>query len=165
MNVVQSQQLGQHSDLATRAYNTYVNAPKPGPAFPLEEAAPVKVSVAELEATGLAPSAYTVLVSRLENRGGSDTSAIVELTDWIDSRMPHLSDQARRRIAALPEYAAAGLKPEAGALGPQIAVRLGQDGVTDSMLAFLKHPLFTAYMKDQQVRTTVYGPRGLLRAS
>lgn len=165
MNVVQSQQLGQHSDLAARAYNTHVNPKQPGPAFPLDEAAPVKVSVAELEATGLAPSAYTVLISRLENRGAADPVVVTELTDWIATRLPHISDQARRRIVALPEYAAAGLKLEFATVGRQIAARLGQDGVTDAMLALLKHPLFTAYMKDQQIRAALYGPRGVLRAS
>jgi hypothetical protein len=165
MNVVQSHQTGQNHDLAARTYSAHVNLSKRGPEAQGEGAGPVRMGVAELEANGLAPSAYTVLVSRLENRGANDTTAVTDLAEWIDARLPRISDQARRRIVALPEYGAAGLKPEFDSLARQIADRLNKGGVTEAMLALLKHPVFAAYMKDQQVRIAMYGPRGLLRAS
>lgn len=165
MNVVQSHQAGQNHDLAARTYSAHVNLSKRGPDAPVASDGPVRMSVAELEANGLAPSAYTVLVSRLENRGANDTTAVADLAEWIDARLPRISDQARRRIVALPEYGAVGLKPEFDSLARQIADRLNKGGVTEAMLALLKHPVFAAYMKDQQVRVAMYGPRGMLRAS
>ena len=66
-----------------------------------------------------------------------------------------------------------------GSVGrPHIATALFEQGLTDSyheaffkysvtqaMLVLLKHPVFAAYMKDQQVRVAMYGPRGMMRAS
>ena len=165
MNVVQSHQAGQNHDLAARTYSAHVNLSKRGPDAPVASDGPVRMSVAELEANGLAPSAYTVLVSRLENRGTNDTTAVADLAEWIDARLPRISDQARRRIMGLTEYKAAGLTPEFDTLGRQIAERLSKGGVTQAMLVLLKNPVFAAYMRDQQVRVAMYGPRGLMRAS
>jgi hypothetical protein len=174
MNVVPAQPK-QTGNLAAGAYSAHVNLSKRGQEI-VKRAAPARVTVQELEAGGLAPSVYTVLVSRIENRGAGDATAVDELADWLDQRLPRISDQARRRIMRLPEYEAAGLTPEFDSLARQVAARLrtrsekpepgaAQDSVTQTMLDLLKHPLFAAYMKDQQVRVAMYGPRGLLRAS
>jgi len=165
MNVIQSHQAGQNSDLAARTYSAHVNLSKKNPEPQTGTGTTIRLNVADLEANPLTPSAYTVLVSRLENRGTTDLAAIEELADFIDTRLPRITDQARRRITSLPEYQAAGLTPEFDTLGRQIADRLSKGGVTQAMLVLLKHPVFAAYMKDQQVRVAMYGPRGMLRAS
>jgi hypothetical protein len=165
MNVVQSQTLGQNNDLAARTYGAHVSLSKREPEAALKRDQPVRMTVSDLQASGLAPSVYTVLVSRIENRGSTDPAAVEELADWIDQRSPRITDQARRRIMALPEYEAAGLKPDFNTLARQISDKLAKGSVSDAMLVLLKHPVFAAYMKDQQVRVAMYGPKGMLRAS
>ena len=167
MNVVQSQ-LNQKRDGAARAYSTPMNlsqskrAAEPAIA---EAAAPARIRVAELQASGLAPSAYTVLVSRLENRGTGDVQAVDELAGYLGERLARTSDPTLRRLAALPEYAAAGLTPDLATLPKQLAARLHDASATQPLLALLKHPVFAATMKDQQAPIPLYGPRGNLRAS
>jgi hypothetical protein len=174
MNVTQTQPKPT-GDLAPRSYSAHVNLSKRGQEIVKRES-PIRLTVPELEANGLAPSVYTVLVSRIENRGAGDTTAVDELADWLDQRLPRISEQARRRIMSLPEYEGAGLTPEFDSMARQMAARLRTrneastpnsqpDSITQSMLSLLKHPLFAAYMKDQQVRIAMYGPRGFLRAS
>lgn len=164
MQVAQTQ-LNQNKDVAARAYQTHVKLSKRAQELIEQDpAVPVRVSVPELEAGGLAPSVYTVLVSRVENRG-ADPAAVDELAGWLDQRLPGISEQARRRLAALPEYAAAGLTADVATLPRQIAARLREGTHTPALLALLKHPVFANIMKDQQAPVASYGPRGLLRAS
>lgn len=163
MNVIQAQPK-QTNDMAARSYSAHVNLSKREPEIVKRDPS-VRMSVPELEANGFTPSPYTVLVSRIENRGAADPTAVDELADWLEQRLPRISEQSRRRIAALPEYAAAGLTSDFNSLPRQIAARLRDGSVAQAMLALLKHPVFAAYMKDQQVRVAMYGPRGILRAS
>jgi hypothetical protein len=165
MNIAQSRQTGPNSDHAARTYSAHVDLSKKNPEIAPERSTSVRLTVEELEASGLAPSAYTVLVSRLENRSTTDKAAVQELVDWIGARLPRISEQARRRITGLAEYKAAGLTPAFDTLGRQISERLSKGDGTPALLVLLKHPVFSAYMKDQQVRVAMYGPRGMMRAS
>lgn len=162
MSVIQTQPK-QTKDMAARSYSVHASLSKRG-ADLAKSRQPGRVTVPE-EANPLAPSPYTVLVSRIENRGSADASAAAKLADWLEVRLPRLSDPSLRRIAQLPETAAAGLSPEPATFAKQIVARLRQGPVAQAMLALLKHPVFAAYMKDQQVRVAMYGPQGSLRAS
>jgi hypothetical protein len=164
MQVAQTQ-LNQNKDVATRAYQTHVKLSKRAQELiEGEDGGPLRVRVQELEAGGLAPSAYTVLVSRVENRG-ADPEAVDELAAWLDQRLPGISEQARRRLIALPEYAAAGLAPDVATLPRQISTRMREDSQIPALLALLKQPVFAGIMKDRQVPVASYGPHGALRAS
>jgi hypothetical protein len=164
MQVAQSQ-LNQNKDVATRAYQSHVKLSKRAQELiEHDPAVSVRVSVPELEARGLTPSVYTVLVSRIEN-GGADPVAVDELAGWLDQRLPSISEQARRRLVALPEYAAAGLPTDVATFPRKLAARLREGSQTPALLALLKHPVFAGIMKDQQAPVGLYGPRGVLRAS
>jgi hypothetical protein len=158
--------VAQTGDSAARAYNANVRLSKralddmkrvtPAPA----------IATAEVPATGFVPSAYTLLVSRIENNaanGNPEKESIEELARMLAAKVARMSDRTKRQISALPEFAAAGLT-DLGALPMHVRTRLlGNTGV-ETLLALLKTPLFVSYIKDAQ-RASLYGPSGMLLAS
>ena len=116
--------------------------------------------------TTYSPSAYMMLVSRLEGmirRGSVDRDLLVELGAQLNERLAHAPEQARQRIQALGEYSALGVEKFA-ALPERIVTNLQEQATARTALELLKQPGFAAVMKIES-SAQLYGPGGVLRAS
>jgi hypothetical protein len=158
--------VAQNSDTAARAYNSNVRLSKRA-LDEMKRVTPVPaIATADVPATGYVPSTYTLLLSRIENNAANGTperQAIDELARMLAAKVARLSERAKRQIAALPEFAAAGLT-DLTALPLHVRTRLMNGTAVESLLALLKHPVFASYIKDAQ-RASLYGPSGILLAS
>jgi hypothetical protein len=158
--------VAQSSETAARAYNSNVRLSKRA-LDDMKRVTPVPtIATAEVPATGFVPSAYTLLLSRIENNaadGAPERESIEELARMLAAKVARMSERTKRQISALPEFAAAGLT-DLSALPMHVRTRLVDNASVQSLLALLKHPLFASYIKDAQ-RASLYGPSGMLLAS
>jgi hypothetical protein len=132
----------------------------------LKQKDPAPGKVKEPERTALTANPYTLLLSRIENSaasGAPDRAAVEQLGRFLAIRLAGLGQRAQRQIAALPEFAAAGLSDVAG-MAERVRGQLANGAAVGPILALLKHPSFMAHVKDLP-RASVYGPRGLVQAS
>lgn len=158
--------VAQASDTATRAYNSNVRLSKRA-LEDIKRVSPVAaIATAEVPAAGHVPSAYALLLSRIENNAAAGTperESIEQLARLLSAKLAGLSGAAKRQIAALPEFTAAGLT-DLSVLPMHVRTRLAANTGTTPLLALLKHPVFVSYIKDAQ-RASLYGPSGMLLAS
>ncbi|HEX7927141.1 MAG TPA: hypothetical protein VF678_06085 [bacterium] len=158
--------VAQSNETAARAYNSNVRLSKramedikrvnPAPAIATAEVAP----------TGYVPSAYALLLSRIENsaaHGTPERDPIEDLARILAGKMARMSERTKREITALPEFAAADIN-DLAALPMHVRNRLMNPPAVEALLALLKHPVFASYIKDAQ-RASLYGPTGMLLAS
>ncbi|MBI4083688.1 MAG: hypothetical protein HY423_13870 [Candidatus Lambdaproteobacteria bacterium] len=120
----------------------------------------------EIATPGFAPSAYGLMVSRLEslvNRNAVDEPSLERLRAHIAQRIGALGEDSRRALAALAE--AHGVQaPRAAQVPARLQELLRNPAQAKTALALLKDTAFAALMKDQP-RVRTYGPQGLMRAS
>ena len=144
--------VAQSSETAARAYNSNVRLSKRA-LDDMKRVTPVPtIATAEVPATGFVPSAYTLLLSRIENNaadGAPERESIEELARMLAAKVARMSERTKRQISALPMH---------------VRTRLVDNASVQSLLALLKHPLFASYIKDAQ-RASLYGPSGMLLAS
>jgi hypothetical protein len=155
----------QNNESAARAYNSNVRLSKRA-LEDMKRVPPVQVASAETAVTGYIPNPYTLLLSRIENNAAAGTperDSIDQLARMLTAKLPGIPDKAKRQIAALPEFSAAGLS-DLSALPMGLRGRLMENRSAQTLLALLKHPLFASYIKDSQ-RASLYGPTGMLLAS
>jgi len=158
--------VAQTSDTAARAYNANVRLSKRA-LEDMKRVTPVPtIATAEVPAAGFVPSAYTLLLSRIENNAANGTpemDSIEELSRLLAGKVARMSERTKRQISSLPEFAAAGLT-DLSVLPMHIRTRLMDNTSVESLLALLKNPMFVSYIKDAQ-RASLYGPSGMLLAS
>lgn len=158
--------VAQANESATRAYNSNVRLSKRA-LEDLKRVTPVAaIATAEVSPAGHVPSAYTLLLSRIENNAASGTperESIEQLARLLSAKLAGLSGAAKRQITALPEFASSGLT-DLSVLPMHVRTRLASNTGTAPLLALLKHPVFVSYIKDAQ-RASLYGPSGMLLAS
>lgn len=157
--------VAQNNETAARAYNSNVRLSKRA-LEDIKRVTPVPVAATETPVNGNVPNPYTLLLSRIENNamaGTPERESIEELARMLTLKLGRLPEKAKRQIAALPEFAEAGLT-DVSALPMHLRARLASNASTEALLRLLKHPVVVGYIKDSQ-RATLYGPSGLLRAS
>jgi hypothetical protein len=157
--------VAQNNETASRAYNSNVRLSKRA-LEDIKRVNPVPVTATETPVTGYVPNPYTLLLSRIENNaaaGAPERQSIEELARMLNQRIARLSEKAKRQIAALPEFSAAGLS-DVSALPTLLRSRLLANTAADALLKLLKNPVFVSYIKDSQ-RVSLYGPSGMLLAS
>jgi hypothetical protein len=135
----------------------------PSPAESKSEGRAIKLEIAT---PGYTPSAYALMVSRLEslvNRNAVDEPSLERLRAHIAQRIGALGEESRRALAAL-----ADLHGVQAPRATQVPVRLQEllrtPAQAPTALGLLKDTAFAALMKDQP-RVRTYGPQGLMRAS
>ncbi|HUJ77295.1 MAG TPA: hypothetical protein VL359_20690 [bacterium] len=114
------------------------------------------------------PSTYTLLLSRIENKGESaapDKGAVAQLARLLRERLAVLPERARRTLGALPEAKAAGIAPDLQHLPEEISARLLDPARAGAALALLKEPQFAAAIKGVEARPALYGPGGKAQAT
>jgi hypothetical protein len=118
------------------------------------------------EAGVLAPNAYMMLISRIDNmirKGRPEPRTVEQLARLLGERVQGLMLPARRHLEALPEVQALRVN-SLRELPAVIAAHLEAGTESEALLALLRSPAFAAAMKDES-RTATYGPHGMLRAS
>ncbi len=137
-------------DMAAKAYSANVNQTKR--AAHVTRSAPAAAPAApEAKERENVPSQYTLLLSRVERRlerGRLEREALEPLIRLLTQRLEQLSEQARRRIASLPELQAAGLA-DVSTLPDQVRTRLLDSAQAAATLELLKQPVIAALMKHQ----------------
>ena len=158
--------VSQTSDTAARAYNSNVRLSKRA-MEDIKRVNPVPtIATAEVAPTGYVPNPYTLLLSRIENNADAGTperESIEQLVRMLSAKLAVISEKGKRQIAALPEFAAAGVT-DVSALPMTLRARLMSNTQVDALMALLKHPVLVSYIKDSQ-RASLYGPSGMLLAS
>jgi hypothetical protein len=157
--------VAQNSESAARAYNSNVRLSKRA-LEDMKRVPPARVASAETPVTGYVPNPYTLLLSRIENSaaaGKPERDSIEQLARMVTPKLAGLPEKAKRQIAALPEFSAAGLT-DLSALPMHLRTRLMENSAVEPLLALLKHPAFMSYIRDSQ-RASLYGPTGMLLAS
>ncbi|MEE8555047.1 MAG: hypothetical protein V3T00_04250 [bacterium] len=118
------------------------------------------------EDTSSSPSTYMLLISRVENmirRNALEQATVDELREHLARNLGTVPESTRQTVRNLREYVSLGVENIAQ-LADSVIRNLREPGRAQAALALLKQPTFVAIMRNEQ-RMSLYGPRGVLRAS